>query len=280
MSRDTIGEEFVGSFLAHYASQYYDPQKAHEYYLQNRELKGKQSTSELTIKKNKARTEKRKEAWSYAKKQIGDAKKTDLKNLSAKRKAIADQARKTADARRQEISGKLDQLLKALTSQKSADSAKIDSDEKAALKKLDDERAAKARKIRDDANAKIDAIPPVPDAVRGPQRKRLVDARAKRVAKISGDTARDVDAVTKEYATKQSAVSADADSQRKALADKTTQERASGHESATASREQVSSQLKATVEKARADYEAGKERLIAEYEAKSQKEFDAIKANV
>ena len=33
--------------LMHYASKYYDPVKAHEYYLKNRELKGRRSTGSL-----------------------------------------------------------------------------------------------------------------------------------------------------------------------------------------------------------------------------------------
>lgn len=31
--------------LRHYASPYYDPQKAHEYYMRTRELKGRSTTS-------------------------------------------------------------------------------------------------------------------------------------------------------------------------------------------------------------------------------------------
>jgi hypothetical protein len=294
MSAAVLGEEYVGQFLAHYASEYYDPQKAHEYYLQNRELKGQQSTADLTVKYatqskrgnktimkvNKAASERKKEAWAYAKNQIGEAKKADLKGLSEQRKQVVEKARQSAQARREEISNKLTDLLKALTGQKSADSDKIDQDEKSALEKLDQQRAAESRKIRDDANRQIDAIPAVPDSVRGPQRERLVAARAKQIAKITGDTTRAISAVTQQYATKGDAVSADADQQRKDLAEKTTQERAQGHESATVTREQVSTQLKSAVDKARADYEAGKERLIAEYKAKSQKEFDAIKARV
>ena len=296
MTAGTLGEEYVGFFLAHYASEYYDPQKAHEYYLQNRELKGQQSTADLTVKYNtgkvskktgqavlkvnKAATERRKEAWAYAKNQIGEHKKADLKALSEQHKQIVKQAEQTAKTHREEISSKLKDLLAALTGQKKDDNATIDDNEKSALEKLDQERAEKSRKIRDDANKQIDAIPAVPDAVRGPQRDRLVAARAKKIAKIKGDASTEIGKVTKEYATKGDAVSADADAQRKALAEKTTQERAQGHESATVNREQVSTQLKAAVEKARADYEAGKERLIADYKNKAQKEFDAIKARV
>ena len=44
-SIDDIADEFF-----HYASEYYDPVKAHEYYMKNRELKGRRSTSGLNDK--------------------------------------------------------------------------------------------------------------------------------------------------------------------------------------------------------------------------------------
>ena len=34
--------------LQHYASPYYDPQKAHEYYMRTRELKGRRSATKLS----------------------------------------------------------------------------------------------------------------------------------------------------------------------------------------------------------------------------------------
>lgn len=290
------GRAFVDDFLAHYASEYYDPAKAHEYYMQNRELANKQSTSALTVKYNtgkvnkktgaaiqrvnKAATDRRKQAWAYAKNQIGEHKKADLKNLSAQRKQVVDNAQKGAQAKRQEISDKLTNLLKLLTSQKRDDSQTIDDNEDAALKKLDDERAAKSRQIRDKANKAIDSIPTIPDSVRGPQRERLVAARAKKIAKITGDAAKEIGQVTKDTAAQRETISADADTQRQALSEKTTEQRASEHQTSAADREQVGTQLKASVEKARADYEAGKQRLIAQYEATSQKEYDAIKRRV
>lgn len=39
--------EFVEDFLAHYASQYYDPVKAREYYLRTRKLKGRSGASPM-----------------------------------------------------------------------------------------------------------------------------------------------------------------------------------------------------------------------------------------
>lgn len=38
----------MSDYLIHYASPYYDPVKAHEYYMKNRELKGRTSTKGFT----------------------------------------------------------------------------------------------------------------------------------------------------------------------------------------------------------------------------------------
>lgn len=59
-------------FLAHYSSKYYDPVKAHEYYMRTRELKGRRSSSKLS--------DEGKEVWSYTKNQITTNKKTRCRN--------------------------------------------------------------------------------------------------------------------------------------------------------------------------------------------------------
>lgn len=273
-------EAFVGNFLAHYASEYYDPAKAREYYLRTRELKGQQSTSALTVKGDKGGNERRTQAWSYAKNKIGEEKKSNLEALSAQRKEVVDRARDNAQARRKEISGKLTALLELLTKQRQDDAESVDAAEEAELARVDKERADKSRLIRERANKAIDAIPPVPDGVRGAARERLVAARAKKIAKLTGDAAREIGAVRAEAATESEAISADADNLRKDLSAQTQATKEGERESAAANRERVTSELKASVDKARADYEAGKERLIAEYEQKTQNEFDAIRTRV
>lgn len=45
--------------LQHYASPYYDPVKAHEYYMRTRELKGRRSTTKLN--------DEGKKVWAYTK---------------------------------------------------------------------------------------------------------------------------------------------------------------------------------------------------------------------
>lgn len=51
-------DESKVAVLRHYASPYYDPQKAHEYYMRTRELKGRSTTS---------LNDEGKKIWSYTK---------------------------------------------------------------------------------------------------------------------------------------------------------------------------------------------------------------------
>lgn len=56
--------------LAHYASEYYDPVKAHEYYMKNRQLKGRSTSTKLN--------EEGRKVASYVKKQISEERKNKV----------------------------------------------------------------------------------------------------------------------------------------------------------------------------------------------------------
>ena len=64
--------------LQHYASPYYDPVKAHEYYMRTRELKGRRSTTKLN--------DEGKKVWAYTKNEISGKKKEKVKEEQEKRK--------------------------------------------------------------------------------------------------------------------------------------------------------------------------------------------------
>jgi hypothetical protein len=99
----------VEDFIAHYASEFYDPAKAHEYYERNKELKGRKST--------KGMSDVQKEALSYTKSKIGAAKKADLAKAQANQKAKLEAIRKTAEASRARIAAKLKGLLDKIAAQ-------------------------------------------------------------------------------------------------------------------------------------------------------------------
>lgn len=96
-------------FIAHYASAYYDPVKAKEYYERTKELKGRQST--------KGMSEVQRQALSYSKSRIGEAKKADLTKAQANQKAQLENIRKNSEASRARIAEKLKGLLAKIASQ-------------------------------------------------------------------------------------------------------------------------------------------------------------------
>lgn len=67
----------IDELLQHYASPYYDPVKAHEYYMRTRELKGRRSTTKLN--------DEGKEIWAYTKNEITSEKKEKVKEEQEKR---------------------------------------------------------------------------------------------------------------------------------------------------------------------------------------------------
>lgn len=67
----------IDELLQHYASLYYDPVKAHEYYMRTRELKGRRSTTKLN--------DEGKEIWAYTKNEITSEKKEKVKEEQEKR---------------------------------------------------------------------------------------------------------------------------------------------------------------------------------------------------
>ena len=92
--------------IAHYSSQYYDPAKAHEYYMRNRELKGARST--------KGMSDTQKEAWDYSKNQMGEAKKSELTStqeaMMRRNEALRQQAKESAERITEKIRNAISQM--------------------------------------------------------------------------------------------------------------------------------------------------------------------------
>lgn len=85
--------ERAKNFLKHYASKYYDPVKAREYYLRTRELKGKQN--EGLTKENR---EKQREATAYVRNEIATRRKADLDANAKVREGLTETRRSQAEA--------------------------------------------------------------------------------------------------------------------------------------------------------------------------------------
>lgn len=92
--------------LQHYASPYYDPVKAHEYYMRTRELKGRRSATKLN--------DEGKKVWAYTKNEISSKKKEKVKEEQEKRKQKIAELRAKAKVTREQISAKLKERMLSL----------------------------------------------------------------------------------------------------------------------------------------------------------------------
>lgn len=143
----------VDSFLQHYAEQPYNATKAHEYYLKNRELKGR-TTSGMS--------ELQKEAWTYSKDRVSSDKKQKVEANKIANEQKIEAFQRSAEATRARISDKLKLLSKQLTS--------------------------KAESDREDVAAKLEAdianVAPIPKNISSDQRAILVERRNKEIDDI------------------------------------------------------------------------------------------------
>lgn len=266
-------QEFIDNFIAHYASEYYDPAKAREYYLRTRELKGRRSASGLKSKEKK-------QAWTYAKGQIKEAEKAEKTTAAESRKGKVEQLRAQASDRRKQISGKLKAVLLNMTLDRQQRAERISKTQKAKIDRLNKKQKREAKKIAEEAQRKIDALPSIPEGVSKEKRAELVAKRREEIAKIRGDSVKQRKALSESTKAERSALTDKASDERENLSDTVKENKKDERESAKEQREEVRTVLKDSVQKARDEYEAFKVDLKAKYELELQKEYDAIKKNV
>ena len=93
-------------YLMHYASKYYDPVKAHQYYEDHKELVGR---------KNSSLNDEGKKVWNYTKQNIKAEKKQKLVETSSNYQQKVAALRETAQRQREEISSNLKDRLMAIS---------------------------------------------------------------------------------------------------------------------------------------------------------------------
>lgn len=309
--------EFIQSFLSHYASEYYDPAKAREYYLKTRELKGRRSGSGL-------KSDKKKEAWAYAKDKITTERDELIKETGNELRGDIEIMRAEATRRREQLSGLLKDLLEKATKIRQQDAnvisdqqkneseriskraenqkEKISKAAKREIEKLSKMQARMNERISEEASQKIAAIPPIPKGISSERRAKLAAERSEEIAKIRGtaDTRRkslsdsiktEKGAISVEAKVQRDSVTKDANAQREAVSKQSSARREGLSEWSKADknkhRTRVGSEksairdgLKAAVDKGRAGYKVAKERIKATYESKLDVEYEAIKNNV
>lgn len=168
--------------LTHYASKYYDPVKAHEYYMRTRELKGRRSSSKLT--------EEGKKVWSYTKKEISDNKKADVDARRSERDATIETLRANAKATRESISSNLERLREALV----------------------ESTKRKREDVAKNVSAEIEKVlsEEMPKGLSKKQQIKWTEDKNKKVTKLRGEASKDLSEISEDSKSEKASYSADA----------------------------------------------------------------------
>jgi hypothetical protein len=134
--------------LMHYASQYYDPVKAHEYYEQHKKLKGRKTSS---------LNDEGKKVWEVTKGNIKAEKSAKQEELTKNRETLTEQHRANATAARERITAKI----------------------KALNEKLSESTNAQIKKLQEQT---------IPKGVSKETRARLTAEKKEKIAKLRGES--------------------------------------------------------------------------------------------
>lgn len=170
--------------LRHYASPYYDPQKAHEYYMRTRELKGRSTTS---------LNDDGKKIWSYTKNNIKSEKAAKVKEEQEKRDQKITELREKAEATKEQISSRLKELNEALTQNASDRKKNIDTDKDSDLEEIEKESSSEKERIDNKKNAEIERLMAIeiPSGLSKTERAKRVAERTAKIAKLRNDAKSD-----------------------------------------------------------------------------------------
>lgn len=166
--------------LRHYASPYYDPQKAHEYYMRTRELKGRSTTS---------LNDEGKKIWSYTKNNIKSEKAAKVKEEQEKRDQKITELREKAEATKEQISSRLKELNEALTQNASDRKKNIDTDKDSDLEEIEKESSSQKERIDNKKDAEIERLMAIeiPSGLSKAERSKRVAERTAKIAKLRND---------------------------------------------------------------------------------------------
>lgn len=251
-------DEFVEAFLEHYASEDYDPAKAHEYYERTKELKGRDPANRVL---DTSKVYSRGPAGQKAKEAKGKkAPDPRIEALQRQQKAEVERFQENAKARREKLQENLKGLAKAITDKVKADQVQAAANVEEVVKKVTADRDVKLKQIADMAQRRIDGLPSLPNGA-GPQARAARAKAVQRIQKGAGDEANAVIGSAKTEFDKAQKIASALTTSSSASASDTLAQLQDGVKKEV---EKVNTELKKSVESARIKYENLKKSLLAQ----------------
>lgn len=257
------------AILMHYASPYYDPVKAHEYYMKNRELKGRPTS---------ALNDDGKKIWAYAKNSISSEKKARIKAEQDKRDNKIADLRMKAESTKEQISSRLQQLNDILTLRAAKQKKNIDESKESDLDEIEKNSVSRKERIENRKNAEIKSLMSmtIPSGLSKKERAKLIAARSEKIAKLRNDAKSAKVRINDSAKADKTEVRNNAVNSKNDISEQTKSDKSFNTDNAKNERAKVSSELKSAVNAAREAYNSIKNNLDSSYEKVYQHEYNNI----
>lgn len=215
-------------YLIHYASEYYDPVKAHEYYMKHRELKGGKSTSGLN--------EEGKQIAKMVKINIDEKRKGENASADQKKKGIVEGFKsekeastkaeseiktKTTEARNKIKEKEMESAKKDRESKVKSHTDKMNAEINKLKKQLENMTPFQKRTQSEKIQASIDKL----KQENAKKKEELTEAYENKRSGINDSYTKDKKVIDEEYQTKKKAIDSDYTSKTNAASEDTKKEK-------------------------------------------------------
>lgn len=253
--------------LIHYASPYYDPVKAHEYYEQHKHLKGR-PTGRLT--------DEGKQIWKVTKMNIDQAKKIENDEARLVKLSSVQQFQNKVKEKRIIVQSKLTELLNAINTKYKTDTEALTETQKHQIEVNNRLKKQKTEDIKNKKAREIELLKEDTSDMDSEEREEYYEKRKQKISKISDKYSKESEQNILDTNVKNNKVRKEIKNKKSILSEQKKKDTIKNREDAKQQREKIANELKDNVRKAISDFQVKKAQIKEKYEGIYQDEYDKI----
>ena len=253
--------------LMHYASPYYDPVKAHEYYEQHKHLKGR-PTGRLT--------DEGKQVWKVTKMNIDQAKKIENDEARLVKLSSVQQFQNKAKEQRTIVQSKLTDLLNAINAKYKTDTEDLTETQKHQIEVNNRLKKQKAEDIKNKKAREIESLIEDTSDMDEEEIEEYYEKINQKMSKINYKYSKESEHNISDTNAKNNKVREEIKNKKSILSEQKKKDTTKNREDAKQQRERIANELKDNVRKAVGDFQMKKAQIKEKYEGIYQDEYDKI----
>ena len=253
--------------LMHYASPYYDPVKAHEYYEQHKHLKGR-PTGRLT--------DEGKQVWKVTKMNIDQAKKIENDEARLVKISSVQQFQNKAKEQRTIVQAKLTELLNTINAKYKTDTEDLTETQKHQIEVNNRLKKQKAEDIKNKKAREIESLIEDTSDMDEEEIEEYYEKINQKMSKINDKYSKESEHNISDTNAKNNKVREEIKNKKSILSEQKKKDTTKNREDAKQQRERIANELKDNVRKAVGDFQMKKAQIKEKYEGIYQDEYDKI----